>query len=160
MVSSRARRAAVLTIAVAVSCLTAGAQSKPSAGPADWATWESLVAQARGGLSHDGAWLVYGINRSNRDNELRVTRIADGRTTIAAFGAQPAFSADSRWLAYAIGLSEAQEEKLRREKKPIQRQLGLLNLESGETATVDGVESFAFNAAGTHLAMRRYPPER
>ncbi len=149
----------MVAIAAALA-VAAAAQSKPPAGPADWAQWESLVPQARGGLSPDGRWLAYGINRSNRENELRVTNIADGTTKVAPFGSQPAFSADSKWLAYGIGYSEAQEEKLRQQKKPVHRKLGLLNLSSGETVTVDGVEAFAFNPRGTHLAMRRYAPER
>ena len=77
-----------------------------------------------------------------------------------AFGSQPAFSADSRWAAYAIGYSEAQEEKLRQQKKPIHRKLGTLRLASGDMTTLEGIESFAFNASGTHLAMKRYAPER
>jgi dipeptidyl aminopeptidase/acylaminoacyl peptidase len=150
---------AVVIIAAALS-YTTRAQSKPAAVAADWGQWESLAPQARGGLSPNGKWMVYGINRSNRNNELRVTNIADGTTRVAPFASQPAFSADSKWLAYGIGYSEAQEEKLRQQKKPIQRKLGILNLASGETTTVEAVEGFAFNAAGTHLAFRRYPPER
>lgn len=138
----------------------AGAQARQPPTPADYGQWESLAAQPRGGLSPDGRWLAYGINRSNRDNELRVTKIADGTTKTAAFGTQPSFSADSRFVAYAIGYSESQEEKLRQQKKPIQRKLGLLNLGSGETTVVEAIELFAFNASGSHLAMRRYPPER
>jgi dipeptidyl aminopeptidase/acylaminoacyl peptidase len=155
----RMRLAGIVTITAAIT-LVAGAQSKPTAGPADWAQWESLIPQGRSGLSPDGRWLAYGINRSNRQNELRVTNVADGTATVAPFGSQPAFSADSKWLAYGIGHSEAEEEKLRQQKKPIQRKLGLLNLASGERTTVDAVETFAFNARGTHLAMRRYAPER
>ena len=151
--------ASTIVIAAALT-VAAAAQSKPPAGPADWGQWESLIPQARGGLSPDGKWLAYGINRSNRDNELRVTNIANGATKVAAFGTKPAFSADSSWVAYSVGYSEAQEDTLRRQKKPIQRKLGLLNLSSGEVATIDAVEAFAFNAQGTHLAMRRYPPER
>ena len=127
---------------------------------ADYGKFETLVAQSRGGLSPDGRWLAYGINRSNRENELRVTSIASGDTKTIAFGSQPAFSADSRWAAYAIGYSEAQEEKLRQQKKPVHRKLGTLKLASGEMATLEGIESFAFNASGTHLAMKRYAPER
>jgi dipeptidyl aminopeptidase/acylaminoacyl peptidase len=149
----------ILFIAYAAT-LGVNAQSKPAAAPSDWGQWESLIPQARGGLSPDGKWMVYGINRSNRNNELRVTNIADGTAKVAAFASQPAFSADSKWLAYGIGYSEAQEEKLRTQKKPIHRKLGVLNLSSGETTTIDAVEGFAFNASGTHLAMRRYPPER
>jgi len=114
----------------------------------------------RGGLSPDGKWLAYGINRSNRNNELRIVNVADGTTKVAAFGAQPVFSSDSRWVAYTIGYSEAQTEKLRKDKKPVQRKIGLSNLATGELSVVDAVESFAFNPAGTYLAMRRYAPEK
>ena len=157
----RTRKAAVvLVVLVAGLAVSAGAQSRLPPAPADYGQWETLVPQPRGGLSPDGKWLVYGINRSNRNNELRITNVADGTTRTAAFGAQPAFSADSRWIAYAIGFSEAQEEKLRQQKKPIQRKIGLMNLASGGTTVVDGIESFAFNAAGSHVALRRYAPER
>jgi fermentation-respiration switch protein FrsA (DUF1100 family) len=142
-------------------CPSIHAQTKSPVPPADYGQWESLaVPREFGGLSPDGKWLVYGINRSNRENELRVTNIADGTTKTAAFGTQAVFSSDSRWVAYAIGYSEAQEEKMRKEKKPVQRKLGLLNLSTGEQIVVDGIESFSFSPAGTYLAMRRYPPEK
>ena len=152
---------AVLFIVVlaGVAVPTAAQSSRPPAA-ADYGQWETLAPQPRGGLSPDGQWLVYGINRSNRNNELRVAKITDGATKTVPFGSQAAFSADSRWLAYAIGYSEAQEEKARQQKKPLQRKAGLLNLATGETTVVDAVESFAFDAAGTHIALRRFPPER
>jgi dipeptidyl aminopeptidase/acylaminoacyl peptidase len=138
-----------------------GAQTKPPAAFADFGKWETLgVNFARGGFSPDGRWLVYAVNRSNRDNELRVTKLADGTTKIAAFGAQPAYSADSKWLAYSIGQSEAEQEKLRSEQKPVQNKLGLLNLTTGETSTLEGIESFAFSSDGAYLAMQRYAPAR
>jgi hypothetical protein len=137
------------------------AQNKPPVPPADYGQWESLsTIREYGGLSPDGKWLAYGINRSNRDNELRVTNIADGTVKTAAFASQPVFSSDSRWVAYAIGYSEAQEEKMKKEKKPVQKKMGLLNLATGEQTVVDSIESFAFSPSGTYLAMRRYPPEK
>jgi acetyl esterase/lipase len=102
---------------------------------------------------------VYGIARSNGENELRVISTTGGAATIAPFGEGPVFSADSKWLAYAIGLPEAEEEKLQKQKKPVRKKLGLLELGTGNTQTLEAVESFAFNAAGTHLAIRHYPPE-
>src|SRR5262249_43815051 len=49
--------------------------------PADFGRWERLVTTAdHGGLSPDGRWLAYGINRTDGENELRVTSIADGAT--------------------------------------------------------------------------------
>lgn len=157
-----ARTCAILVLVFfAVASPRLAGQGKPAPMPADFGQWETLVpAGTRGGLSPDGAWLVYAINRSSRENELRIVKIADRTTKTAAFGTQPAFSADSKWIAYAIGYSEAQEEKLRKDKKPVQRKLGLLDLARGETTVVDGIESFAFDASGAHLAMRRYPPEK
>ena len=125
-------RLAVVICSVGSVCALAAQSNAPAKLPptaADYGPWEVLVPQPRAGLSPDGQWVAYGINRSNRENELRVTRVADRMTKTAAFGSQPVFSADSRWVAYAIGYSESQEDKLRREKKPVQRKLGVLNLE-------------------------------
>ena len=138
-----------------------GAQTKSPATFADFGKWETLApAGARGGFSPDGRWLAYAINRSNRENELRVAKLADGTTKIAAFGSQPAFSADSKWLAYSIGQPEAEQEKLRSEQKPVQNKLGLLNLTTGEISTLEGIESFVFSPDGAYLAMQRYAPVR
>jgi dipeptidyl aminopeptidase/acylaminoacyl peptidase len=135
-------------------------QTKHPVGISDYGKFETLVAQPRAGLSPDGRWLTYGINRANRDNELRITSVTTGESWTTAFGSQPTFSADSKWVVYVVGYSESQEEKLRREKKPIHRKLGTLELATGKMSTVDGIEQFAFNAAGTYLAMKRYAPER
>ena len=148
-----------LIIAVGLTA-TLGAQQKRPVPVSEFGKWESLVTPARAGLSPDGKWIAYGINRSNRDNELRIVSVAGGDPKVVAFGTQPAFSADSKYAAYAIGYSETQEEKLREQKKPVHRKIGILTLGSGETATIDGIETFAFNERGTHLAMKRYAPER
>src|SRR5262245_14314003 len=126
------RRRSILSLLLLFSfTLIATGQTKPRLTPADYGQWEILGATS---LSPDGKWLAYGVNRSNRNNELRIASVAGGEPKVAAFGAQPVFSPifslDSRWVAYSIGYSEAQEEKLRKEKKPIQRKLGLLNLTS------------------------------
>ncbi len=153
----------IVIAAVSWTLAAAHAQDRPPVPPDEYARWETLVAQPRatttGPLSPDGRWLVYGILRPTRDNELRVVEIASGNTHIAAFGEQPAFSADNRWVAYAIGVSEAEEEKLQKDRKPVRRKLGLHNLATGTTTTVDSIESFAFSPDGAHLAMRMYPPE-
>src|SRR6266496_734422 len=156
----RAFRVLLLPLALALTAVV-GAQTKPPVPPGDYGQFEMLTTvPTRGGLSPDGKWLAYGINRANRNNELRVVNVVSGETTVAAFGAQPAFAADSKWVAYSIGLSESQQDKLRKDKKPIHSKLGLLNLSSGQTTVVEGIESFAFNASGSHLAMRHYPPEK
>jgi dipeptidyl aminopeptidase/acylaminoacyl peptidase len=139
--------------------VTLGSQTKPAPAFDDYGRWESLVsAGSYGGLSPDGRWLVYGINRSNGDSELRIVKLTDGTETVAAFGMRPVFTSDSKWIAYLIGQSEAEREKMREEKKPVQNGLGLVNLATGETSTLDGIESFVFSSDGAFLAMQRYRP--
>ena len=151
------RNVTFLIIGLLILSLMMGAQTKKPATFGDFGQWETLArADAYGGLSPDGRWLVFGINRSDRNNELRIMKLADGATKIAAFGTRPVFSPDSKWIAYSIGMSEADQEKLRAEKKPVQNKLGLLNLMSGETKTFDDVESYSFSRDGGFLALSRY----
>jgi dienelactone hydrolase len=141
--------------------LLASAESKPPAAPADYGQWEALAPSSRSGdLSPDGKWLSYGIVRANGSNELRVANITAGTNKLVAFGTQAVFSSDSLWAAYAIGYSETEQDKLRKDKKPIHNKLGLLNLATGEQTLVEDIESFAFSPAGTFIAMRRYAPEK
>lgn len=152
----------IIAVAIAAASFThPSAQAKHPPAPAEWGQFESLAVQPRGGLSPDGKWLAYGINRSSRDNELRIRNLADGTEKTIAFGAQPSFSADAQWVAYSIGHSEAQEERLRTQRRPIHRKLGLLKLDgASEPTVIDGIESFAFDPSGKYLAIRRYAPER
>src|SRR6266436_333746 len=93
------------------------AQTKPVIQPADFGKWETLGQVV---LSPDGKWLAQPIRRTDGTFELRVSPTAGGKTHVAAFGIEPAFSADSRWVAYAIGITEAEEDKLKKAKKPVQ----------------------------------------
>lgn len=154
--------ALVLTLfAPAFTRVTAGQAVPMPPAPADFGQWERLQTTGeRGGLSPDGRWLVYGVNRTNGENELRLTSVADGATKTIAFGSAPIFSADSRWLAASVGYSEAQQDKMRKDKKPIRRKLALADLASGAITTIEATETFAFSADGRHLLMRHYAPER
>jgi dipeptidyl aminopeptidase/acylaminoacyl peptidase len=160
------QRVILASVLILASSVAASPQTKSPVAPADYGQWESFTREFPGRpdngivLSPDGKWLAYVIVRSNRNNELRITNIADGAAKVAAFGTQPVFSSDSRWVAYSVGYSEAQEEKMRKEKKPVHRKLGLLNLATGEQTVAEDIDSFNFSPTGTYLAMRHYPPEK
>ena len=148
-----------IRLSVALLVVTAGlnltAQQPRILQPEDYGRWEQLAAQ-RTPLSPDGAWLVYGINRSNRQNELRFQPTAGGNPIAVSYGEQPAFADDSKWAACLVGMSEEDEAKLRKDKKPIRKKLAIINLAAGTTTTIEAVESFSFSPVGAHLAMRRY----
>jgi dipeptidyl aminopeptidase/acylaminoacyl peptidase len=163
-------RQTLITIAFAWLAMSRSltAQTKLPPTPAEYGQWETLVEPGGGGrgggggasgLSPDGKWMVYGVNRSNGNDDLRAVNIAAGTTKTTAFGTQPAFSSDSHWLAFSIGYSETQADRMRKDDKPVQNKLGLLNLATGEQTEIDAIQSFSFSPDGNWLAMRHYPPE-
>lgn len=134
--------------------LSLAAQPKSPIAPADYAKWETL---GNGVFSPDGKWFAYPIRRSDGAYELRISSTAGGKTHVAKFGTDPAFSSDSHWVAYAIGVSESDAEKAPANRKP-QNKLGLMDLSTGTATTVDDITAFAFADRGAFLAMRRYSP--
>ena len=135
------------------------AQSKPTLKPADYDQFESVSPGALfGGLSPDGKWLAYTITKVSGDSELRITQVGGTTTKTVPFGAGASFSSNSQWIAYGIGQSEAEAERLRTARQPVQRKLGLLNLATNTETITNGIESFAFDRTGQSLAMKRYAP--
>ncbi len=158
------RRALISAIALSVCVLVFAAdpfaQAKPTLTPADYDQFESLgAAAARGGLSPDGQWLAYTISRVGGNNELRLARVGTvAPVKTIAFGSQAVFTSNSDWLAYGIGYSEEDTERMRVARTPIQRKLGLYHLATNTETIIDGIESFAFDRTGTSIAMKRYSP--
>jgi dipeptidyl aminopeptidase/acylaminoacyl peptidase len=138
--------------------------ARPPITRADYGRFESLTGGGGGrggssnGFSADGAWLAYGITRVNRSDELRLVRLADTSTETVPYGSQATFSSDSKWLAYAVGHSQAETDRLTAAQRPIENAIGIKNLSTGETVTLDGIQSFSFSPDGAYLAMQRYPP--
>ena len=135
----------------------APAQLKPTLKAADYGRWETLGQAA---LSPDGKWVAYEIRRTDKNDELRVSPAGGGKMKPLAFCSNAAFSADSRWLACEATISEAEQDKLKKAKKPLQNKMTVLELATGTTATVDDVQSLAFSGEGAFLAFRRYPATR
>ena len=125
-------------------------------GPEDYGQFESPGA---GTLSPDGQWLAYAVNRVNEQNELRVRRIGRDSTVILPYGASAAFSGNSRWLAYAVGVAPSERERLAEAKTPIRSRAELLDLRTGSTVAMGEIESFEFSPDGAFLALRGYAPE-
>jgi hypothetical protein len=112
----------------------------------------------RSDLSPDGKWLAYSIRRVSTDEELRVASLTGARKDIlAAFGRRPAFSDDSKFLAYVIGISESEQDKLKKAKKPAEDQLGILNLSTGETVVIrEGVDGEKANLSGAREGTQAF----
>ncbi len=132
------------------------AQPKPLVTPKDYGKWETLGASR---LSPNGNWLAYGLTRVNDENELRIRGGARDTMITVAYGTQPAYSADSRWVAYLVGVAPKERDRLTKDKKPVHTAFGARNLATGDSIAVSDVSAFSFSADGTFIAMTKYAAE-
>jgi dipeptidyl aminopeptidase/acylaminoacyl peptidase len=139
-----------------LSALAAPAASqKPVLTPADYARWESLGASE---LAPDGRTFAFTITRVDGDDDLRVHFIAADSTHVVANGLRPVFSRDGRWLAYAVGVSRAEQKRLDDSNQPSRTKLGLIELRTGARFTIDGIADYEFSADSRFIVMRAYNP--
>ena len=146
--------AALLGAAVAPD--RAHAQEKPTLTVDDYGQFERLGGAT---LSPDGRWMAVGISRVNDEGELRVHSTDSDSVVVIPFATRPVFSDDNRWLAYVIGVSPDQRERMREQRQPVRNKLGLLDLQTGEQETLDDIQSFTFSHDGRYLTLRRYRPQ-
>ena len=132
------------------------AQEKPALTVEDYGRWERLGGAT---LSPNGRWAAVGISRVNDEGELRIHSTDSDSVVVVPFATRPVFSSDNRWLAYSIGVSPDERERMRKQKKPVRNKLGLLDLGTGEQETVDDIQSFSFSEDGLFIALRRYKPD-
>ena len=132
------------------------AQDRPTLGADDYDQWESLGPAS---LSPDGLWLAVVVRRVDETSELRVHRTDSDSVAVVAEGSRPEFGADGNWLAYAIGVSPDDRERLGERGEPVRNGVGLLDLRTGEREEIEAIRSFSFSDDGKYLALRRYGPE-
>ncbi|HEY6357275.1 MAG TPA: hypothetical protein VIX35_03465, partial [Vicinamibacterales bacterium] len=100
--------------------------AKPPITRADYGRFESFTGGGGGrgsgisSFSADGTWLAYGITRVNRSDELRLVRLADTNTETIPYGSQATFSSNSKWVAYEVGHSQAEADRLTAAQRPIE----------------------------------------
>jgi len=166
-----------VTIVAWLAAARPGAQFGIPAGraaitPADYGKWESLAGVS---LSDDGRWMAVSITRVDGTAEADIHAVmaagpADAKPAeplpphfVAKEGRAPAFSADGGWVAYRIGVPEAERERLQEEKKPVRDSMGLLRLDASSAASepvvLQDVTRWAFAPAAPFLAIHRYLPE-
>jgi dipeptidyl aminopeptidase/acylaminoacyl peptidase len=114
-----------------------------------WRTIESVE------LSGDGAWVTYAYGHRVGDDTLQVRNLTDGSIHRLPRATDPAFSDDSRWLAYRIVPPFEEARQLRREEEPMPQEIGLLDLRTGEQVSWKGGASFAFANGSGRFAIRK-----
>jgi dipeptidyl aminopeptidase/acylaminoacyl peptidase len=140
--------------------------------PADLTFWKSPRSVQ---LSLDGKWFAYQVAPNEGDGEVVVRPTGDGKEmrfpigepqTLAGGFNDPNFqppspavqiSGDTKWVAFTKYPAAAEAKKLRKDRKPLQNAVSLLNLATGEVREFDKVRRFQFTGEKpSFLVMHRY----
>jgi hypothetical protein len=136
-------------------------QEKPAITVDDYGQWKGISSTA---LSPDGAWMSYGYDRMEGEDTLFVAELDGTERLVIPRGLAPAFSWDSRWVAYQIapperegrGGGEAAREGPGQGGNGQSRNLVLRNLATGDSLAFGDVASFSFpENAGVFLVRKR-----
>ena len=127
-----------------------------------YATWRSIQHTQ---LSRDGQWIAYALVAQEADGELVVRRVADGREYRAPRGTAPQFSADGRFVAFAVQPTRAEIDKAKKDKKKGEDApkpgAAWMDLATGKVETVERVKRFGWGKdGGVHLAMLLEAPAK
>jgi dipeptidyl aminopeptidase/acylaminoacyl peptidase len=130
-------------------------------------------------VSNDGQWFAYKLVPNDGNSEIVVTHLQDGKeqrfaigqvvrpnpylaggADLAALEGRPrdlAFSEDSKWLAFEVHPTEKEGAALKKQHKPLENKVVLLELSTQKKSEFERIKRFAFS--GEHasaIALHRY----
>jgi acetyl esterase/lipase len=127
---------------------------------ADILAWKS-VSQAV--LSTDGRWFAYRLSPLDGDSEVIVRETQGKRMHHFAVGdvrATPgalAMSEDAKWVAFSVAPTKKEAAQLKKQRKPLQNKIVILNLDAGTETRIDKIQRFAFaGERGGWIALKKY----
>lgn len=129
------------------------AQEKRTLKPSDYGQWESISSRA---ISNDGHWFAYSIAVVDGDGYVTVRNVDKADQWMTLFATNPAFSDDSKWVAYTVGYSKREIDRAKEDKKELRNKMGLRSMETGEELVLDDVQSFRFLKGSRFLVAQRY----
>jgi acetyl esterase/lipase len=141
--------------------------------------WKAIAATT---VSNDGQWFAYRLAPGEGDAQVVVRSTRTGKETTfeigepgggggGAAGGGPAaaagvggasldFSEDSKWVAFTTYPKRAEAQRLRRQRRPVQNGVTIVNLATGEKHEYAKIRRFAFSGdSSTWIALSRYPAQ-
>jgi dipeptidyl aminopeptidase/acylaminoacyl peptidase len=163
----------VFTVQVGAQDGSQGAAARPAAAPrvldpGDLSAWKSIRATS---WSLDGKVFAYQLAPNEGDAEVVIKTIADGKETRHAIGELPAgfggfggggsqqlaLSGDGKWAAFLRYPLAKDAKRMRKDRRPIQSAVVIVDLASGKTREFERVRRFAFDGEKpTIVALHRY----
>jgi dipeptidyl aminopeptidase/acylaminoacyl peptidase len=157
---------------------TAPAQAEGSKRPIemkDILGWKRLGTAT---VSDDGKYFAYKLTPTEGDGEVVLCRVADDKEWRFAIGESAGFgggggpfavgtaareldfSDDGKWFAFTVYPSAKEAKRLKRERKPLQNKLTVVELATEKKTEFDKIKRFAFSAENAAwIALHRYGAE-
>lgn len=124
--------------------------------PDDYGKWQTL---SFADISANGEWIAYIVASQEENDTLYVVNRLTQKKYKLEFATNFELSKDNQWIAWQIGVSYKEGEKLRDQKQPIRYKMGLLNLATGKKEIIQDVSAFRFSRSGKLLAVSLEPPK-
>jgi len=186
MKSMRLRLFLAITLITSIPVLGPTAAMEQAAAPAaaktsldveDVVAWKTVSTTA---ISNNGEWFAYRVAPQEGDAELTVRNLTTGKETkfplgevgapagrgggagaaVFAGGASLQFSDDSKWIAFTTAPLRADARRLRRQRRPVQGKVVVVNLATGDKKEYPNIRRFSFSGeAATHIALHRAPAQ-
>jgi len=131
-------------------------------------------------ISANGQWLAYKLEPGEGDSEVVIRNLKNGKEQRFAIGEVPrpepnlggggrggapaaprdlAISEDSKWAAFLAYPPAKEARALRRQRRPVESHLILIDLATGDKKEFERVRRFAFaGERASAIAIHRYPP--
>ena len=141
---------------------------------ADILAWKRIQTPV---VSDDGGWFAYKLTPNDGNSEVVIRNLKDGKETRFAIGELPrpeggfgppvgpaaprdlGISEDSKWAAFLEYPTAKEAKALRKQHKPVQSKLMLVELATGNKKEFDKIRRFAFSGErSAAIAMLRYAP--
>ena len=125
-------------------------------------------------ISNDGQWFAHKLVPNEGDSEIVLRRIKDGKEwrfptgESQGFGGGPigggflaasdvAFSDDGKWFAFTVSPTFKEGKRLKKERKPSQNKLTIIELATEKKVEIEKVRRFAFSGENSAwLALHKY----
>ncbi len=158
---------------------TSGQSAAPAAQPAkaprpielaDSLAWKRIASPT---VSNDGQWFAHKLTPNEGDSEVILRRLSDGKEwrfsvgESQGFGGGPgfggavsadvAFSEDSKWFAFTISPTFKEGKRLKKERKPLQNKVAVINLATEKKVEFEKIRRFGFSGENAAwIALHRY----
>lgn len=129
----------------------------------DILAWKSISASA---LSPDGRWFAYRLSPVDGESEVVVRQTQGDKEyrfpvgDIRGLAGTLAVSDDSKWVAFNIAPTKKEAAQLKKQRRPLQNKVAILNLADGTDVRIEKIQRFAFSGEkATWIALKKYGPD-